>query len=180
MHLPLIRLARRTVSVVGIAFFLVLVTFALLTNVAPLTGHQAFVIIGGSMEPTIPIGSLAITTTADPASILAGDVVTVRGDNGVVVTHRVSRIVDEPGGRSFEMKGDANASPDGGLVPTRAVIGIVALHVPVAGYAREFMGTVPGMIAAVAALGALYLLHKLLAMLETAMLPARARAPIPS
>src|SRR5688572_12843190 len=102
MNLSLIRLARRTVSAIGIAFFVVLVTFALFTNLAPLTGHQLFVIIGGSMEPTIPIGSLAIATTTDSATIAAGDVVTVRGDNGVVVTHRVSRIVDEAGGRSFE------------------------------------------------------------------------------
>lgn len=180
MNLPLIRVARRTVSAIGIAFFVVLVTFAVFTNLAPLTGRQVFVIVGGSMEPTIPIGSLVVTTTTDTGTIVTGDVITVRGDNDVVVTHRVSRIVDEPGGRSFELTGDANASPDGGLVPTRAVIGLVALHVPFAGYAREAIGTMPGMVAAVAALGVLYLIHQLLVLLETAIKPARTRTPIPS
>ena len=180
MTLTLIRNARRLEGIIGIALLSVLVGFSLFSHLAPLTGHELFVIVGGSMEPTIPIGSLVVTNRTDAAAIVTGDVITIRADNGVIVTHRVSRIVDGSDGRSFETTGDANDDPDGGLVPSRALVGVVALHVPFGGYARAFLGTGMGMIAAVAALGFLYLANRLLQLLETAVLTARARTPIPS
>ena len=148
MILTLVRVARRAVGLVGVALFAVLVAFALFTRVAPLTGHQLFIIIGGSMEPTIPIGSLAVVTPVDATTLAVGDVVTIRADNGVVVTHRVSRVVDSAEGRFFEIKGDANASPDGSLVPARAIVGAAAQYVPYAGYAQDFLSKIAGLIAA--------------------------------
>jgi len=175
MNLHLIRHARRVVGFMSVAFFVFLVAFSVVTNLTPLTGRQLFVIIGGSMEPTIPIGSLVVVTPTDPSAIVPGDIITVRADNGVVVTHRVSRIADQPDGRAFEMKGDANQSPDGGLVPSRAIVGVVALSIPYAGYARAFLSTTSGMIAAIAFLGVLYLIHRVLGIAEAPATPAKVR-----
>lgn len=175
MSLHLIRHARRVVSLITVAFFVFFLAFSLVTNLTPLTGRQLFVIIGGSMEPTIPIGSLVFVTPTDPSAIVPGDIITVRADNGVVVTHRVSRIVDQPDGRGFETKGDANQSPDGGLVPSRAIVGVVALSIPYAGYARAFLSTTSGMIAAIALLGVLYLIHRVLGIAEAPATPAKVR-----
>jgi signal peptidase I len=162
----LCRPARRAVGVVGFALFLVLGGFSLFTHIAPLTGHDLFIVGGGSMEPSIPIGSLVILTKTDVMAIAVGDVVTIRGDNGVVVTHRVNRVIDSSDGRFFETKGDANQTPDGGLVPARAIVGAAAQSVPFAGYAHEFLSNPPGMIAALSVLGVVFLLYMLLEVLE--------------
>jgi signal peptidase len=180
MILTLIRLARRAVGLIGIALFIVLVGVSLFTRLAPLTGRQLFVIIGGSMEPSIPMGSLAVVTPTDVMTIAVGDVVTIRADNGVVVTHRVSGVVDVPEGRFFEMKGDANASPDGSLVPVRAIVGAAGQYVPYAGYAQDFLSKIAGLIAALSALGTLFVAYLLLKMLEpaAAAVPAEAQRPV--
>jgi signal peptidase len=179
MILNAIRTTRRAVGLIGIALFALLVGFSLLTRVAPLTGHQLFIIIGGSMEPSIPIGSLVVVTPIDAMAIQVGDVVTIRADNGVVVTHRVSRIVDGAEGRSFEMWGDANESPDGGVVPARAIVGEAGQYVPYAGFAQDFLSKIPGLIAAISVLGALFVAYTLLKMLEPSAVVIPTQAPQP-
>jgi signal peptidase len=166
MNLSLIRLVRRAVGSIGTALFVILVGFSLFTHLAPVTGHELFTITGGSMEPSIPVGSLVIATPVDASTVAVGDVVTIRDDNGTFVTHRVSRVVDTAVERSFQMKGDANESPDGGLVPARAIVGAADLFVPYAGYARAFLSTLTGLIATFAFLIALVLVYLLLGMLE--------------
>lgn len=182
MNLNLIRLARRVVGLIWIALLAVLIGSSLLTHIAPLTGRQLFIVGGGSMEPSIPIGSLVVATQTDAMTIAVGDVITIRADNGIVVTHRVTRVVDLREGRFFEMKGDANKSPDAGLVPARAIVGAADQYVPSAGYAQAFLTTGSGVITVLFFLGALLLTYLLLEMLEPAgrALPAEASKPIGS
>jgi signal peptidase len=180
MILSLVRLARRAVGLIEIALFVGLIGFTLFAHVAPLSGRQLFIVGGGSMEPSIPIGSMVIVTPADAMAIGVGDVVTIRADNGAVVTHRVSQVVDGPDGRFFELRGDANEGPDGGLVPARAIVGASDQYVPYAGYAQKFLSTVPGVVTALAVLGALLLTYLVLEMLEstTPTTSSEAREPI--
>jgi signal peptidase I len=182
MILNLIRLARQGVGVVGIALFVVVIGFSAFIHIAPMTGRELFVVVGGSMEPSIPVGSLVVATQKDVVTITVGDVVAIRSDSGVMVTHRVSRVVDLPEGRSFETKGDANKSPDAGLVPARAIVGAVGQYIPYAGFGRDFLSTPSGIVAALALIGALILTHLLLEMLERAArtTPAEARGPVTS
>ena len=115
--------------------------------------NDAVVIVGGSMEPTIPRGSVV-----DPVEIdghpAVGDVVTVRADNGVLVTHRVTRLLDLADGWFVELQGDANPSPDPALVPASAIVGRVDGHVPHAGYLLAMLSTPLGWLSVVATLGA--------------------------
>jgi signal peptidase I len=165
MDMTLVRLARRTVGLVGVVLLVLFIGLSVVTNLSPLAGREVFTIVGGSMEPAIPLGSLVVATRTDPMTIEAGDVVTIRADNGTVVTHRVTQVVDLPEGRAFELKGDANEAADGGLVPARAIVGLADLHVPFAGYARRFLSTTTGLVAALAALGAVGLVYQLLSLI---------------
>jgi signal peptidase I len=180
MTMSLIRVARRAVGLVEVTLFVTLIGLTLFIHLAPLTGRQLFIIGGGSMEPSIPIGSLVVVSPIGEMTVAAGDVVTVRADNGVVVTHRVSRVLDLPEGRSFEMKGDANQAADGGVVPSRAIVGAATHYVPLAGYAQTFLSTVPGILAAVAVLGALLFTYLFLEMLESSYVQTRSedRQPV--
>jgi len=113
------------------------------------------ILAGTSMEPAIPLGSVVVPGTSNPDEIRIDDVVTIVADNGVMVTHRVTRVVDVPEGRFFELKGDANPRPDAALVPGRAVLGRVDVHLPYVGYLLWFLSMPSGIVSLMAALGGL-------------------------
>jgi signal peptidase I len=102
-----------------------------------------------------------------------GDVVTIRADNGVLVTHRVAGAVEVGGERQLQMRGDANSSPDPASVPAQSVVGRIAWYAPLAGYALFLLSIPSGMLACLSLLGALLLMYWLLEDLE---LHARAAA----
>jgi signal peptidase len=124
------------VSLDGVLLFLVVgvVGLALAAALGPTMGHQPVAIRGGSMAPAIPLGALVDVVQVDPSELAVGDVVTMKTANGVLITHRIVRVVPTEEGLSFELKGDANATPDSGLVSAEAVQGRVAISVPVLGY----------------------------------------------
>jgi signal peptidase len=121
----------------------------LAANVGPLLGHEPLVIRGGSMAPAIPRGALVDVARVEPAELAVGDVVTIKAANGVLVTHRVSRIVEMPDGLYLETKGDANGQPDPALVPVSAVTGRVDLSLPYLGYVMYMLTTPAGLVSVV-------------------------------
>ncbi|GHD04287.1 signal peptidase I [Zhihengliuella salsuginis] len=69
----------------------------------------------GSMEPTIPTGSVAVARAVPAADVRVGEIVTVDRPGQMPVTHRVTSIADpEPGSatRVLTMRGDANRDDD--------------------------------------------------------------------
>lgn len=149
MLIAVVATLRRILTGAWILLLLGLIGLAVFTRV-----NTTFVIRGGSMEPSIPLGSLVVLEPVSGGEIRAGDVVTLRGDNGAVVTHRVTRNVELADGRFLETKGDANATPDPNLVPVRAVEGRVAGVMPGLGYLASMLGTVSGLISLLALLAA--------------------------
>ncbi|MCP2265808.1 signal peptidase I [Promicromonospora thailandica] len=87
-----------------------------------LTGATPYVVLSGSMAPTLPAGALVVVRPVDPAGIRTGDVITyqVRSGEPVVATHRVVGIGSTAAGeRTFRTRGDANGADD--VHPVRAV-----------------------------------------------------------
>jgi signal peptidase len=115
---------------------------------------RPIIVAGRSMAPAVPVGSLVTLEPVASDRIRVGDVVSARADNGVLVTHRVTRIADLPAGRHLELRGDANPHPDPVLVPASAVIGHVDRVFPVAGYVVAMLGSPVGLAAIVAFLAA--------------------------
>ena len=110
--------------------------------IAPRFGWHLDVVYGGSMEPAIKLGSLAVIQPVDPQDVGVGDVITYRSstESGTVTTHRVVEVVND-GSLSFRTKGDANEDPDVNAVPAENVVGSVWMSVPYVGYAMDFIRT---------------------------------------
>ena len=89
---------------------------------------KPYVVLSGSMEPELPVGSVILTTT-HPDRIGTQDVITYRAGQQLV-THRVSRIE----GESLFTKGDANPSEDPCPVKADQIAGKVISCIPYAGY----------------------------------------------
>ena len=95
-----------------------------------LFGHSMFRVVTGSMEPTIPVGSLLVCRQVDMETVQVGDIICFRAQEsaifGQMVTHRVTGIFSAADGRLlFETRGDANLTADGFMVSQTNFVGKV-------------------------------------------------------
>ena len=160
------RTLRRALAALWFAAVATVVALVVFSHVAPRLGHEPLIIRGRSMEPTIPLGSLAIASRVHPQAVEAGDVVSIRLPSRVLVTHRVIRVAENGPERLLEMQGDANADPDGALIPARWTVGVVDRYVPFAGYLMALLSMPSGVITLFTLLATLLMVVWLLEELE--------------
>lgn len=106
----------------------VLIILALLLPV--LLGYEKYVVLTGSMEPTISPGTLVyVKKNYDLNRIQKGDIIAFYLDDDYIVTHRVEEVHNE----YFRTKGDANDSVDEKYVYQSKVLGPVKFSIPYVG-----------------------------------------------
>lgn len=99
---------------------------------ASVFGFMMFRVVTGSMEPTMPVGTLLVTKQVDISAVDINDIVCFRTYDaliyGSVVTHRVVDIIRDGSGILLETKGDANLVADGYYVSQENLIGKVVWY----------------------------------------------------
>ena len=173
------RTAGAAKSFVTAIFVLAVVALVGLLVVLPrLTGSAALTVLSGSMEPTIPVGSVVLIKPIDPLAVQPGDVITFQAAPGVkeVITHRVVRFQPDTTPPSFITKGDANKGEDIDPVPVGAVRGEVWFHVPYVGNVSELVQGPQGWAALALLSGVLLLAHLLGKLVGGRKAPAAPRA----
>ena len=140
------RATRRALDVLLIVLIAcVLAMLFLSRGLSLVTGGSTFVVGGGSMEPTIPLGSIVHSVPLSPADLRVGDIVSLRtGPERAVFTHRIVRLATLPDGVYIETKGDANETTDPSLVPATDVVGRVGLSIPWIGFGVALLSTIQG------------------------------------
>lgn len=113
-----------------------------------------FTVNTGSMEPTLPVGSVIVTQAVHTISV--GEIISFIS-NGAVVTHRVVDVRQLGSNLAYQTKGDANEHADSGVVFAHSIIGKVRWHIPYVGKLVFFSKTLPGYFLLIV-LPALYLL----------------------
>lgn len=105
-----------------------------------------FVVLSGSMEPSIKTGSV-VFIQAKPFGYLVGDTITYsRGGSKDFTTHRVASLIDQNGTIAYTTKGDANNAADPTPVTKSEIKGAVFLTLPYLGYAVSQAKTPYGFI----------------------------------
>ena len=128
------------------AFVILLVIVAAYMRLEPLgeatrqsKRPKPLVVLGGSMQPAIRLGSLVLTSWADSREIEIGDIIVFTTPQGKgFTTHRVTEIIQTRGTRVFKTKGDANRSQDDWTVSSKNVLGKVTIAIPYVGYLVHF------------------------------------------
>ena len=124
-------------------------------------GVRPVVVVSGSMEPGLPVGSVALIRAIAYEEVKVGDVVTVARPRGLgLVTHRVVEKTTTESGRALVLKGDANKNVDPQPY-TPATVSRMVAHVPGLGFVTLFLQSQRGIVAAggiLLALIAIYLL----------------------
>lgn len=124
----------------------------LLVAIAPIVfGIQPFMVVSGSMEPTIHTGALVYVNTKD-TDVDTGDIIafTEGNDNEMTVIHRV--VADNNDG-TLTTKGDANENEDFAPIKAEQVVGTVVFNIPKLGYVTNFLQSIKGIIVAVVLVG---------------------------
>ena len=116
--------------VIGTLILIAVIATSVPLAVPTLLGYEIYNVTSGSMEPTLPVGSVIYVEHVKPETIQSGDIIAYYVD-AVVVTHRVveNRFVEGV----FVTKGDANEMEDIGNTRYRDFIGVVKYHFPFLG-----------------------------------------------
>jgi len=148
---------RKALSGVGIIACLLLVAILVVNvtiivksyihpdRVPDFMGYKPFIVLSGSMEPTIMAGDLIITKITEPEKIAKDDIIAFRAEENAVVTHRVTDVQTAESLR-FLTKGDANTGADATAVTPENLEGIYILRLEGLGRFTMFLQTPLGML----------------------------------
>lgn len=131
-----------------------------------LAGIKTYVVISGSMEPAIPVGSLVYSKTVEPLTLETGDVIVFYSSKAaegggntseiIPITHRV--VLNDTTAGEITTKGDANEQNDVSKVIYNNVEGKVIFHIPHLGYIGAPLSSTMGKVAFILIVLAGYLL----------------------
>lgn len=138
-----------------------IVVFTLLSSkTGIIAGIRSFVVLTGSMQPQIPVGSIVYTLPSSRYE--AGDIIAFT-KNEVTVTHRIIAIKTENGQTMYQTQGDANNVADTDLVAPRDVIGRMEVQFPGIGRVIGWLRTLPGFLLGVVMPGIVVIIFEILA-----------------
>lgn len=113
---------------------------------------NAYVVLSGSMLPSIQIKDIVVTKKVAEEELEIGDIITfISPDSrfgGISITHRiVDKYYDEStGSYSYRTRGDNNNVADSALVPNNNILGKVILKIPKLGYLQDILSSKGGLI----------------------------------
>ena len=143
---------------IGIIIFIVGYNFVskviLQQKMTVLCGYTSAIVVSGSMEPTINIDDYVLIH--QQADYEVGNIICFVDDDGMVVTHRVSRIEEVDGVENFYTKGDANDSEDLDPKILDQIYGQVIWSLAGVGSVVSFFQSIWGIIILLSAIGLLF------------------------
>ncbi len=156
----------RFLNIFGTLIMLVSILLCLGLAVPRYAGIQSYVVVSGSMEPEIPVGSMVYSKETTPATLEKGDVIVFFGTNEIPgggdsndvipITHRV--VENDKDKCEITTKGDANEHEDLRPVAYDNVVGIVIASIPHLGYIASPLATLMGKVSMALIIIAGYLL----------------------
>ena len=116
-------------------------------------GVVPYVVLSGSMEPTIDTGSLCfINKHADIDSVKKDDIIAFKLRDGTLVTHRAVEITED----GIVTKGDNNDDVDSNKVKKENFVGKNLFWIPKAGYLVKAFQSTKGKIIIITAIVLLF------------------------
>lgn len=136
---------KTAVKVLRMAIIAVICASVLLLLAIMALGLKLYAVIDPSMDE-YPIGSLIYVKEVDVDSLNAGDVITFRLSDNLVVTHRIYETILNPetNERVFITKGDSSEEVDPGLISKESIVGVPSAVIPKLGDAVTYIKYPPG------------------------------------
>ncbi len=124
--------------VYGVLFLLIIF---FLGSAIPAFNYNIMTVISGSMEPTLKLGSVVVTSPVENYKV--GDIITFRtgGEGTPPTTHRIEDVRVEEGEMIYITKGDANPTEDMTETREENIMGKALFSVPYLGHLVDFVKT---------------------------------------
>ena len=116
---------------------------------------NAYVVLSGSMLPTIQVKDIVVTKKIPESKLEIGDIITFISPDprwgGISITHRIIDIYydEDEGVYTYKTKGDYNNIADAVPVSNENILGKVILKVPKLGYIQDLLASKGGLIVCV-------------------------------
>ncbi|OUN17394.1 signal peptidase I [Gemmiger sp. An87] len=137
-------MVKKVCNLLSTIILIVLLAASVVIFVPMLLGYKEMVVLSGSMEPAIPVGSLIYVKPVEAAELAVGDVCTYRLPDGeTFVTHRVVSI--DADAQTMVTQGDANEDPDLDIQFSQ-VYGRASFHLPYLGFVTQNIRTSVGIM----------------------------------
>ncbi|MEF8777247.1 MAG: signal peptidase I [Haloarculaceae archaeon] len=118
------RLTRRVIELaLLVALVTVVAAFAVFAVPQLVGAEHSYVVLSGSMEPSMSPGDVILVDEVGFDALRTGDVVSFRGESGTITTHRVADVVEADGQRAIWTKGDNNEERDPRQLTEAALVG---------------------------------------------------------
>lgn len=142
LYLQAFLISLRITIQILLLIMLAVAVFTFVTSKTPILGNiRSFVVLSGSMSPSIPTGS--VIYTQKQSEYMVGDVIAFQKGNQVI-THRLMIIEGAGGNTQFKTMGDANDSLDQESIAPDKVLGKVFLKAHHIGFLVVFLKSIPG------------------------------------
>lgn len=128
------------ITIISTLLFIVLpfIVLTLLTSRTSLLFNiRSFVVLSGSMQPILPVGSMVYSMPQPGYKI--GDIITFTNKTGENVTHRIAQVNKKNKQTAYTTKGDANKITDQTPVTKDKIIGKVFFFVPYMGLLVNYL-----------------------------------------
>ena len=103
-------------------------------------GYQLKTVLSGSMEPGIQTGSIiAVKTAENKTNFQVGDVITFQESEDMLVTHRITEVIQSGDSVLYRTKGDNNNAEDlNPVLSDNVVASYTGFTMPYVGYFNNF------------------------------------------
>ena len=101
------------IPIIIFSFTLIIKTFINPNEIPDFFGYKSFIIISGSMEPTIMTGDAIFVKEVPESEIKVNDIISFKEKDGEnITTHRIIEIKEEEEIKKYKTKGDNNNAED--------------------------------------------------------------------
>lgn len=142
---------KTVLAIIGntILVFLIIIGALIAFSMLPIkNNYQVLTVMSGSMEPTIPVGSVIVVKPQPQYE--AGDIITFKTPGSTkkndFTTHRILEIKTSNGITTFVTKGDANDDSDREFIDRQDIVGKERFAVSLVGYLIGYIKTLPGLV----------------------------------
>ena len=125
--LKILRIISDTIIWILLIIATLLLLATVVSNKTDVFGHRIYVIMSGSMEPTIMTKDAIITKEIDNPQV--GDVVAFQNGN-IITVHRIINTEEQGNQVVYQTQGDNNNTPDRQLLKREQIKGKVQLVIP--------------------------------------------------
>ena len=132
----IISITTQTILWILIILMTVLIFLTAFSRKTDIFGYRLYIVMSGSMEPTINVRDAIITKEIDEPQ--EGDIIAYENEN-IVTVHRIIKVYTQENNRLYQTKGDKNNIEDRGLVQQSQVKGKLIYRLPLLGRALIFV-----------------------------------------